>query len=98
MGVFGKLLARIIKGNYCACCGSKVQIDSSGGSLFGMARSGMDFSDIAKRALHRMKSVGYVCEKCGAAVCKGCSPLSESPRHWKNFPQCPVCGSDMRRL
>ena len=97
MGIFGSLFGRRGRGKYCACCGRKLlKIESGPGPLFDTAR--MDFIEAVGRIELYLQMPAYVCEKCGAIVCKGCCPLTKSPRHWKNYPQCPKCGSDMERL
>ena len=92
MGLFGKK-----KGKNCALCGKKL-IDTD--PTYGIMAPGrnLDFTEVVGRVSLKMHQRAYVCEKCGASVCTGCLPLSDSPSHWKNFPKCPKCGSDMERL
>ena len=95
MGVFDKLSGKKKRGKYCAVCGREL-LESETSPLFGIAN--MDFAEAARRAMLWTQMPAYVCEKCGATICNGCRPLTESPSHWKNFPQCPKCGSDMEGL
>jgi len=89
MGLFSKS-----PGRKCALCGKKLSEPKSDESpLFGLAYKGIA-QQVEQIGLF-LQTPGYICEKCNAVVCNGCRPVRESPR-WKNFPQCPKCGSDMK--
>lgn len=89
MGLFGKTSAK-----KCALCGKKLSIDKSDhGPLWGLAYK--DFTQQVQQIGLFLQTPGYICKKCNTTVCNGCRPVGGSTSKWKNFPNCPKCGSDM---
>jgi len=85
MGISDKLFGKKKKGGNCAACGKKLlELESGPGPLFGAAH--MDFTQVVGRIGLELQRPGYVCEDCGATICRGCITLGE-------LPTCPKCGS-----
>jgi len=88
MGFWTKLFGRSKdRGARCGKCGKPLQRD-----VPAMGAPSFDpFADAVRQVAGVLATPGYVCQKCGAVVCKGCLPLGGGSY------SCPRCGSDESR-
>ena len=84
MGFWTKLFGRgKDRGSRCGKCGKSLESE-----MPTMARQSFDpFADAVSHVASVLATPGYVCEKCGTIVCRGCLPLGGGSL------SCPRCGS-----
>jgi hypothetical protein len=77
-------------GPRCASCGLKIL---EGQDLINELSH--ETVEITRRLI-MLRAVAFMCNQCNSKICLFCT--GKTDEKWKNFPNCPKCGSEMKKI